>query len=274
MFEELRRLISINREDVYLERITAAISRRIRNIPRWISFYLPYGFARKNRQRLQGMLDIHRGERCFIIANGPSLKHVNFDLLKDEYTIGMNRIHLMKGQNGFSPSYLSCIDIKQQILPFHDELDSIEYPCFYNYDAREKFSKKNNQYFIKGAYSPKFEGNLAKKPHGNCGSVAYAVMQLAYMMGFREVYLIGKDHSYNTTQKPGTGIVSDGTEENHFIKGYFKPGQKWVAPDHKTEEFAYTLAREAFEKDGRIIMDATVNGKLNVFEKVDFNSLF
>ena len=33
-------------------------------------------------------------------------------------------------------------------------------------------------------------------------------------------------------------------------------------------------SKEAFEENGRIIKDATIGGKLNVFEKVDFNKLF
>ena len=39
-------------------------------------------------------------------------------------------------------------------------------------------------------------------------------------------------------------------------------------PDLLRSEIAYGLAKEAFEADGRIILDATENGKLNVFPKV------
>ena len=48
----------------------------------------------------------------------------------------------------------------------------------------------------------------------------------------------------------------------------------WDAPDYETEEFAYKLARKEFEKSGRKIYDATIGGKLNVFEKVNFDELF
>lgn len=274
MFESVRRLKNLDRKDIYPERIFAAAIRRIKNIPHLVSFYLPWGFPKRNRKRLEQFVNIHAGKRCFILANGPSLNKIDFDLLKGEYTIGMNRIYLMEEQNGFHPTYLSCIDVKSQILQFHDELDALAYPCFFNYNLRRKFSLKENQYFIKGGFSPKFRGDLSRAPHGNGKSVTYAAMHLAYMMGFQEVYLIGKDHSYNTTEKAGVGITSDGKEDNHFIKGYYKPGQNWDAPDYQTEEFAYRQAREAFEKDGRIIKDATIGGKLEVFEKVDFNSLF
>ena len=45
-------------------------------------------------------------------------------------------------------------------------------------------------------------------------------------------------------------------------------------PDLDTSEQAYLLAREAYEADGRQILDATVGGKLMIFSKVDFISLF
>ena len=36
----------------------------------------------------------------------------------------------------------------------------------------------------------------------------------------------------------------------------------------------YALAREAYRKAGREVVDATVGGKLTIFPKVDYNSLF
>jgi len=186
----------------------------------------------------------------------------------------MNRIYLIKEQNGFMPNYIACIDKKSQILQFYNEMDKLEIPCFFNFDLRNKFSKKQNQYFIKGKFSPAFSKNPAHQLLGNGKSVTYAALQIAYFMGFGEIYLIGKDHSYNTNAKAGTGLISDGNEDNHFIKGYYKQGQNWDAPDYGSEEFAYTITRKEFERAGKTIKDATIGGKLNVFEKVDFFSLF
>lgn len=250
-----------------------AIKARLVQIPHTLLYYSPFKFYVENRKRLAKYQDAHKGKRCFIIANGPSLKNIDFNLLKDEYTIGMNRVYLMNDQNGFMPNYLACIDVKSQILQFHEEMDQLNIPCFFNFNLRDKFSKKDNQYFIIGKFSPEFSTDI-KEPFGNGKSVTYTAMQLAFQMGFSEVYLIGKDHSYKTNAAAGVGIKSDGNEDNHFIKGYYRPGQNWDAPDFIGEEFAYKLARKAFEKSGRIIKDATIDGKLNVFEKIDFYSLF
>jgi hypothetical protein len=34
------------------------------------------------------------------------------------------------------------------------------------------------------------------------------------------------------------------------------------------------MAREAYARDGRTILDATIGGKLTIFPKVDYESLF
>lgn len=270
----LRRLASLNREDITAKRVLLAILRRIADIPHLIAWYSPVGFAKANRQRLKRLRNAHRGKRCFIVANGPSLKRVDFSKLKNEYTIGMNRIYLMKGVNGFMPNYLVSIDKECQLLQFTEEYDRTQVPSFYNWDLRGLFSKSDNQIFIKGRFSPAFSKDIAEERMGNGKSVTYACIQLAFHLGFEEVYLIGKDHSYNTDEKAGEGIESTGNEGNHFIKGYYKKGMRWDAPDYLSEEYAYKLAREAFEQEGRVIMDATPGGKLDVFEKVDFESLF
>lgn len=273
MFESIKRISLEKKEDLYFERIWSAIIRRLVDVPQRICYFWPWGFYAENRRRISTFKDRHKGKRCFIIANGPSLKGVNFDLLKNEFTIGMNRIYMMKNKNGFIPTYLACIDVKSQILQIHEDLDKLDIPCFFNFNLRSKFSKKDNQYFIKDKFSPAFQTDCSKML-GSGGSVTYSAIQLAYYMGFKEVYIIGKDHSYNTTQAAGKNIKADGNESNHFIKGYYKPGQTWDAPNYVREEYAYSLSRRIFEKSGIVIRDATIGGHLMVFEKKDFNSLF
>lgn len=273
MLESMQRLAVIDRKDVSAKRLLNAIGRRIADIPQRIVFFWPFGFYGRNRKRLKSFKDIHKGKRCFIVCNGPSLKDIDFSLLKNEITLGMNRIYLMKEQNGFMPTYLGCIDKNSQILQFHDDLDNLDIPCFFIFNLRKYFSKKDNQFFFKLRFSPKFQTDCSKLL-GSGGSVTYSMIQMAFYMGFSEVYIIGKDHSFNTTAAPGTAIKSDGNDQNHFIKGYYKPGMRWDAPHIETEELAYKFSREAFEKAGRVIKNATVGGKLEVFERVNFYSLF
>jgi hypothetical protein len=41
-----------------------------------------------------------------------------------------------------------------------------------------------------------------------------------------------------------------------------------------TSEIGYVFAREAYRKAGREVVDATVGGKLTIFPKVDYDTLF
>ena len=60
----------------------------------------------------------------------------------------------------------------------------------------------------------------------------------------------------------------------HVSPNYFGKGVRWQLPDLDTSEIGYALARDAYQKAGREVLDATVGGKLTIFPKVDYNSLF
>jgi hypothetical protein len=69
-------------------------------------------------------------------------------------------------------------------------------------------------------------------------------------------------------------VVSQGDDQDHFDPGYFGKGFRWQLPDLETSERAYEMAHQAYAQDGRQILDATVDGKLTVFPKADYEKLF
>ena len=259
--------------EIYFTRIVMAICRRLIAIPWNIYFYLPFGFPKRNRENMKHYHNLHKGERCFIVANGPSLRKTDLSLLKDEITIGMNRIYLMEKECGFSPTYLVVLDLPIQLKQFTEEYEDVIVPKFYNLKGLNLFKDKDKINFLCGSFKRKFEPDFERRV-GNVRSVTGICIQLAFYMGFSEVYLVGKDHSYNISGLGGKTVTADGSEQNHFISGYYKLGQKWKIPCYQEEEYFYQLSREYFEKYGRVIKDATIGGKLDVFEKVDYHSLF
>jgi hypothetical protein len=271
-FQLKRYLYSIN--NISIDRLYDAVLRRRDNVRYALSWHMNFGFSKQNKKKLANFKGIHNNQRCFILANGPSLKKVDFDLLKDEITIGMNRIYMMEKINGFLPTYLVSIDEKCQLKQFYEEYNNLKIPCFFTWNQKKLFDKKENQLFIKVKFSTGFSKDIVKKQTYNGASVTYTCIQLAYYMGFKEVYLIGKDHKYNCDIKSGNTCVSNGNENNHFIDGYYKKGQVWDAPSYEIEEMAYKIARSVFEEEKRIIKDATDGGNLVIFEKVEFNTLF
>ena len=100
---------------------------------------------------------------------------------------------------------------------------------------------------------------------------------MAYFLGFTEVYLIGMDFSYNVPDSAKVdGNVIESTEDdvNHFHPDYFGKGKKWHDPKLHNVLKSYRLAKLMFELDDRKVINATVGGNLEVFERVDFNTLF
>lgn len=270
----VKRIFTLKRKDVSFNRILKAIIIRVKYIFQIIEYFLPFGFYARNRRELKSFKDLHKGKRCFIIATGPSLKDINFDLLRDEYLITMNRGYMIEEKFNILPNYLMCIDHKTQLKQFRNEYNDLNHiPTFYDFRLHRLFDKIPNRYFILTRFSPKFISDNGTI-FGNGKSVTYTCIQFAYYLGFKEVYLIGKDHSYNTSAMPGTSVEVKENTQNHFIKGYYNKKQIFDAPDYTTEEFAYQVGLSHFQKNKRTIFDATVNGKLEVFPKVKLEEIF
>ena len=230
-------------------------------------------WRRESKRRLAALKDSHKGERCFVVGNGPSLKNTDLSKLKNDFCIGMNRIFLAADELGFCPDILVCVNdlvVEQSV----EEFNSLQMPKFFSWRARKWLTMDPWMHFIYTSYtSPRFSTDVTGRVWEGA-TVTNVCLQLAYHLGFSEVILIGVDHSFATQGKPNTTIQSQGDDPNHFSASYFGKGFRWQLPDLETSELGYRMARQAYEKNGRKILDATVGGKLDIFEKVDYNSLF
>jgi hypothetical protein len=228
---------------------------------------------RASIHQLAALKDIHRGQRCFIIGNGPSLKKTDLSLLKGEFTFGMNRFYLLFEELGFHTSYFLSVN-SLVIEQCAEDIRGLPMPRFVSWRSHNLIQPAEGLAFLHTTYTgPRF----ARDARGRLwegATVTYVALQLAYHMGFEQVILIGVDHSFVTQGKPNTTVVSQGDDPNHFSAGYFGKGFRWQLPDLETSERAYRMARQAYEKAGRQVLDATVDGKLTVFQKCDYSSLF
>ncbi len=246
--------------------------RNLRIAERWIE-HRDWRFQSSMR-RLRRFQNIHVGKRCFIIGNGPSLRDTDLTLLKDEYTFGLNRIYMMFDRMGFTPSYYVCVN-ELVVEQCAREIEALRMPRFLGWHCRDLVNFTDNMAFLwtRGGLRSWFFSDLTE----GCwegSTVTFVAIQLAYYMGFREVVLVGVDHSYSFTGRPHAMVVSDGADPNHFDDNYFGKGFKWHLPDLEGSELAYRVGKFMFEQSGRRIIDATVGGRLQVFPKVDYDSLF
>lgn len=230
-------------------------------------------WRRTSIRRLAELKDLHRGQRGFIIGNGPSLRDTDLSRLKDENTIGMNRFYMVFPELGFSTTYFLSVN-SLVIEQCAEDLRALPMPKFFSWRSRRLIRPTEDLSFLHTTYTgPKF----ARDARGRLwegATVTYVALQLAFHLGFNPVILIGVDHSFTTQGKPNTTVVSQGDDPNHFHAGYFGKGFRWQLPDLETSERAYHMAQAAYAAAGRQVLDATVGGKLTVFPKVEFESLF
>jgi hypothetical protein len=266
----------VNRREITFRRVLDALESRIKNFPhriswnRWSKDYL------RNCARLESYRDIYKGERCFIIGNGPSLKRMDLAPLKNETTFGMNRIYLLFNQMGFETNYFVSIN-KLVLDQFAAEIARLEMPKFLNWNQRSLFESGESETIylhFSLALKDKFVMDLCQ-PIYSGGTVTFAALQLAYWMGFSQVVLIGIDHNFVEKGTPNqTEIRREERDASHFSPDYFPKGVRWQLPDLLRSELSYRLAKDAFENDGREVVDATIGGRLEVFRKVDYGQLF
>lgn len=243
------------------------------HLPDLPSVYL-HPWRRESMQRLAGLKNIHKGQRAFIIGNGPSLKNTDLGKLRDEFTFGMNRIYLAFPELGFNTTYFVTVN-DLVIEQCKQDIASLPMPKFLSWRTHRLFPAGDPPAtFLYTTYdNPSFSRDVSRRVWESA-TVTYVALQLAFHMGFSQVILIGVDHTSNVPGKANTTIVSQGDDPNHFNPTYFGKGFRWQLPDFETSEIGYRLARQEYEQDGRLVLDATVGGKLTVFPKVDYSSLF
>jgi Protein of unknown function DUF115 len=244
--------------------------RRLSQLP---DAYL-HPWRRESIQRIKAFKDIHKGKRAFIIGNGPSLKQTDLTKLNNELTFGLNRIYLLFSELGFTTSYFVSIN-DLVIEQCADEIAALPIPKFIAWHSNRHFKTfPDKLMFLYTTYTgPKFAHDMTRRVWEGA-TVTNVALQLAFYMGFQQVILIGVDHNFASKGEANKTVISTGDDPNHFSANYFGKGFRWQLPDLDTSEIGYQKARDAYRKAGREVLDATVGGKLTVFPKVDYNSLF
>jgi hypothetical protein len=238
-------------------------------------------------QKLSELKDQYKGKRCFVIGNGPSLNKCDLTLLENEYSFAVNGIFYKTKEMGFRPTFYMVED--NHVVS--DNLKAInDYQCpykFFPYNYANIISPDKNTIFIpmdSGFYrehhpyycKPRFSKDVPTEIFAG-QSVTIMQLQMAYHLGFTEVYLIGMDFSYalpESTKVEGCNYTSQEDDINHFHPDYFGKGKKWHDPKLDRVLMNYQKCKEEFEADGRKIYNATVGGKLELFERRDYSSLF
>lgn len=220
-----------------------------------------------------GLKETLAGERIFIIGNGPSLNNTDLTRLRHEYTIGLNRIYLHYGAMGFQPTFY-CSANDHVLQQFGHEIDALDSIKFLNVSGKRYIHNTWNTFFLQYGDPLIFYRDLSRHLWASGWTVTFNAMQLAFHLGCRQVILVGVDHNFPHTGDANAVEVSPGKDINHFHPEYFGKGVVWQYPDLEKSEFCYAMAGKVFKSVDREILDATVGGKLQLFQKVAYDSLF
>jgi hypothetical protein len=250
--------------------------------PSWLLDALLFRFYKNNILKYAAK---HQGERCFIIGNGASLTTNDLEKISLEKTFATNKIYKIYKQTQFRPTYYVAIDyfILDDLDTLTEQIHGIKFlyynsisdKCYTGYDKHIT----NTEYFSinwDARYSPepfnvpKFSNDISFVYNG--ATVTYSCLQLAINMGFKEIYLIGVDNSFNLALKNNGELVRTKLEQDHFSSEYdtgdiFQPFKIDFANS------AYQSARDYADSHGIKIYNATRGGKLDVFERIDFDTI-
>lgn len=236
---------------------------------------------RDYRDSFRNLKGIHKGKRCFIIGNGPSLTPKDLNLLKDEITFAANRVFYIFPKTEWRPTYF-CAQDMDVILDIADKLNILADSCknmFFISDCRKyvPITIRNNpkSLFFRAKYVSLHKKRLFSEDISDYisggGTVTYAAIQIAAYMGFKEIYLLGVDHTYASASFNNKTINMEDIKSSYFDG--MPSGIKMSKPNVGSSTISFIKAREWCENRGVVIKNATRGGKLEVFNRVTLEEI-
>lgn len=261
---------------------------------------------------LDSLADRHRGERAFIVGNGPSLRRTDMSRMKDEVTFGSNRCFLGYEEWGYAFRYWGISD-RLQIEMYREEYEAaidresvkffpFEYLSFLRVENACPIPVASELFF--GSPMPLRFPFFAERPSTvfMAFTVTITLIQIAALMGCNPIILVGVDHSYPIARvkRHGGGEMaganptalfppeelarrsktgwdfwegSAATGATHFTSRYTSD-KLFVPPRTAWSEAAYDYCRLWGERYGVEIVNATVGTQLESFPRVAYDALF
>lgn len=211
--------------------------------------------------------NIHKGEDCFVLGNGPSLRKEDLDRLHRIGAISMasNGIYKVFDATKWRPNYYVIGDAivyekNKDMLPMDATYFIRDFYGNSGLDGNVAWYNSKGEKFYPGY--PKFSDDLVLGVYGG-RTVTYDMLQIAVYMGFRNIYLIGVDFSWGEDGKSTHFYASK--QEDRMVKN---------AVEYRDEvEHAYLSARYYADSHDINIYNATRGGNLEVFERKNLDDV-
>ena len=227
------------------------------------------GWSSQDYYIINNYKDKYQGERCFIIATGPSLTIEDVKRLKNEYTFGMNSICLLFDQLGWETTFYGVQDpgVYIKLVQYYKNFKST---TLFLGDSLKKHSDIIPSYipfaidYLDHKYSYDHLNTKFSSDPIDCifdgYTITYSLIQIAVFMGFKEIYLLGNDCSYPKDPK-----------KQHFADFGHVDSSTLTARDRIL--FAYQYAKDYLANTDVKIFNATRGGALEIFPRVNFDDI-
>jgi hypothetical protein len=266
----------------YMQRTADAMSLREKYpSPFFIKPLLPDNVRLKNA---------HRGRRCFVIGNGPSLTTQNIDALAGEVTIVVNGFLNHPSIERFHPSYYCLADPcyfdgRASSEEFLDRLTQrvTGSHLLVPYSGASQILGERNVPAHRVSFIA-FAGILASngirrldftRPIPGVTTCAELAMMLALYLGCSPIYLLGMDHDWLAHRGLYTHFYPQKTLENHPVAhgdmGKYPYGVMIEATLKVWR--GYEAIHSYSQKAGQRIINCTEGGFLDVFERDSFQTV-
>lgn len=223
-------------------------------------------------------------QRCFVIGTGPSITISDLNMLRGEFTFSTNAILNCFDKGEWRPTCY-CVDDPAAKERYIDKygIENLVQECEYvicsmrsgmlqfadRYDNL-LFYRSLDEYREDG--SPLFSEDVLSNVYCG-GTTLYGTLQAACWMGFKEIYLLGVDLGFAIEKHLNGTIERKGKET--AIAAILK-GSNDVHPIYEMEKIlqGYCVVKKYAQEHGIKIQNATRGGKLEIFERVNLDTLF
>jgi hypothetical protein len=288
------------------EEVVMSFVNLIDNYRRDLKYYAQWLFRKDLRNELSRtklLQNKHKGERCFIIGNGPSLKYHDLTQLTEEFVFTVN--YMMKNEDfkTLNSNYHLFFDpivfeLDPKVKEDKERIDLIDGTLESNpemtyiipYRRRKNFLKlfpnhKFNFIYNYKTYTPQLKkvSHLHRITPGFQNVVIYAINTAIYM-GFKEIYLLGVDMTgflehfeYNKVNNQWGHSYTKSEEEIAFILQTLKKSnidnEFYLKTYGKTLEQLKIMLSHATRNNVKLL-NASEHGAIDFIPRVEYNQLF
>ena len=240
----------------------------------------------------------HKGEKCFILGSGPSIKDEDLKPLKNEIVFALNNFYV---HDDFSEIMSGDVEKYYMTAPIHPPQTGTEWKEWFS-DMENYMPKKVNLIFgisnqINTAkmildhnnlfeYHKKywFYGGININDYYNyklrniditrmiwiADTVSIYSLIFAIYMGFSEIYLLGMDHNYICNNESNYRFYKNGIHQNNEV-------ERIIKGDSRTKHLSFSMYNifqqyELLSNNSHTrIYNSSRNSLLDVFKYVKFN---